>query len=176
MKKILATLIIYFSYNSVAFTENIILICGYKFKPDYYFIDNIKETISGLGINKREKILEIYDWSFDNVKFENDKVSFNTDGNFLFHIPENFPFYKKEIDRDTLQLTFYEKDLDDLPNFLLNFPSAIINQARKRLKWKFNDSYKCEIINKQIYEHYSLKRISLEEIIKRETYKRENKF
>ena len=176
MKKILVTSFLYFSLNSAAFTENLILGCGYSFKPDFYYIDNVKKTVNGIGINKKEKIIEIYDWFYKNVKFENDKVSFNTDGNFLYHIPENFPFYKIEIDRDTLELVFYEKDRDDLPDFLSSLPFAIQDQVRKLLKWKINDIYTCKIVKKKIYENYTLKFVPLNEVQKRETRIRKNKF
>ena len=176
MKKILLTSFLYFSLNSAAFTENLILGCGYRFAPDFYYIDNVKETVSGIGINKKEKIIEIYDWSYKNVKFENDKVSFNTDANFFYHIPERFPFYKKEIDRDSLELVFYEKDSDDLPDWVLSLPFTIQNQARKLLKWKINDRYTCIIVKKKIYENYTLKFVPLNEFQKRETRIRKNKF
>ena len=176
MKKILLTSFLYFSLNSAAFTENLILGCGYRSAPDFYYIDNVKETVSGIGINKKEKIIEIYDWSYKNVKFENDKVSFNTDANFFYHIPERFPFYKKEIDRDSLELVFYEKDSDDLPDWVLSLPFTIQNQARKLLKWKINDRYTCIIVKKKIYENYTLKFVPLNEVQKRETRIRKNKF
>ena len=176
MKKILIFLFIIFNFVEVSKADNLILYCPEKLTSaadDIYYINISKKTVSGIEINKKNKLFEVYDWYFDNVQFSKDIVSFNDDGNFLYHIPENFPFFKSEINRKSLKVYHYQKDRNDLPAIIKQGPSIIEDQARKLLSWKIYGSKQCKILEAS---KYKLKFMNKNEVLKRNFPKERNKF
>ena len=67
----------------------------------------------------------------------------------------------------------YHKDRQDLPDIIQRSPSIIEDQARKLLNWKIYDTRKCKIIDDKLYENYSIKFVSEDRALKRNTSKEE---
>tara|TARA_B100000242_G_C42891242_1_gene413435 strand:- start:96 stop:641 length:546 start_codon:yes stop_codon:yes gene_type:complete len=177
MKKLLGIFFFTVSLISTGSAKELILYCPTSLSPiadDIYYIDNKKKTVGAVNIIKKKKIMEVYKWHYKNVKFEKHKITFNDDGNFLYHLPEQFPFYKTEISRKKpLTSKLYQKDRQDLPDIIQRSPSIIEDQARKLLNWKIYDTRKCKIIDDKLYENYSIKFVSEDRALKRNTSKEE---
>ena len=176
MKKFLGIFFFSISLISAGSAKELILYCpaSISVADDIYFIDNKKQTVGAVNIIKKKKIIEVYKWHYKNVKFEKHKITFNDDGNFLYHLPEQFPFYKTEISRKKpLTSKLYQKDRQDLPDIIQRSPSIIEDQARKLLNWKIYDTRKCKIIDDKLYENYSIKFVSEDRALKRNTSKEE---
>jgi len=172
--------ILFFNFLAIGTlsAKELILYCaappGFSFADDIYYIDNKKKTVGAVNIIKEKKTIEVYNWYYANIKFEKNKISFNDDGNFLNHLPEEFPFYKTEISRKKpLTSKHYQKDRQDLPEIIKRSPLFIEDQARKLLKWKIYETRKCKMINDKLYVNYIIKFISEDRALKRNIKKKE---
>ena len=112
-----------------------------------YYIDTIDEVVG--TVNIKNKKINVYNWFYKNIIFEEKKITFNNPGRSLFNIyvPEMAWLVKIEIDRVKLEEINYEKDTSfdyylDKYSYLPDFIGTKI--AKRQAKWKWVSSNKCE--------------------------------
>ena len=156
MKKLLGIVVLSFLLSGNVYSKIILLNCPQVvFEHNLgsiYYIDTVNEKVGRAYFDKKNKILNVYNWFYKNIIFEKEKITFNDPARGLFgvYFPEKAWLAKTEIDRINIKTTHYQKD-DSYEYYLDKYsylPEIIKTKiAKKRAEWKWIDSVDCKVHN-----------------------------
>ena len=152
MKKLLAILTLSLLWSEIAYSKTIVLHCPQivfgKDLGSIYLINTINEDVGRAYIDKNKQ-MNVYNWWYKNIIFEEKKIIFNDPARsgFGVYVPQMAWLAKTEINRVNLKENNYEKDTSfeyylDRYSYLPDFIGTKL--AKKQAKWNWVSENKCK--------------------------------